>query len=203
MSEERNTMEAGRGVEKYSYVFGFASPEDFKSELEGKQVLDAGSGEGNLKKELGGEFNITNLDVRHMLGSKSVQAMGEFMPFKENSFDTILCNHSLFFYGQDKDDMTLEDGISKQAQETFRVLKSNGKLHIILLPLNREYEVVPTEDSKFVVYTSVERRTNEISFLPTLKVLKNVGFNIDKVENFKMVDSNLVQTRAVLSKNEN
>jgi hypothetical protein len=99
--------------------------------------------------------------------------------------------------------MTLEDGISKQAQETFRVLKSNGKLHIILLPLNREYEVVPTEDSKFVVYTSVERRTNEISFLPTLKVLKNVGFNIDKVENFKMVDSNLVQTRAVLSKNEN
>ena len=203
MSDNERTMVTDRRVQGYADVLGFNSPEDLKTELEGKQVLDAGSGEGNLKKDLGEDFNITNLDVRHIPSSNSVQAMGEFMPFKENTFDTILCNHSLFFYAQDKDDMTLEEGITKQAKETFRVLKPNGKLHIVLLPLNRKYEATPNEDSKFAVYTSVDRKTDELTFLPTLKVLKDVGFNIDKAENFKTVvkgSENLVLTRAVLSK---
>jgi ubiquinone/menaquinone biosynthesis C-methylase UbiE len=202
MSEERNTMEAGRGVEKYSYVFGFASPEDFKSELEGKQVLDAGSGEGNLKKELGDEYKITNLDVRHIPDSNSVQSMAEFMPFKDQSFDTILCNHSLFFYAQENEKMTLEESINKQAKETYRVLKDGGKMYIVLFPLDSDFASPVTEDSKFYTYTTFKR--NELIKSQQLKVLKNVGFNIDKSEKFTHTTEkgDVVLARVVLGKSK-
>ena len=206
VGEEEYTKEYGRGVEKYTFVFGFNSEEDLMSELKDKQVLDAGSGAGNLKKDLGDEYNVTNLDIRHIPDSKSVQAMGEFMPFKDETFDTILCNHSLFYYGQDTEDVPLENVIDMQGKEVFRVLKPGGRLHVILLPNNRNYENVPNEDSKFIVYTSVDRKNgNEYTSFPVLKILKEIGFDIDKAENFITVHDDgykHVQTRAVLNKPE-
>jgi ubiquinone/menaquinone biosynthesis C-methylase UbiE len=201
MVENERNMITGRGLEKYADAFGFPSSEDLRSELEGKQILDAGSGEGNLKKELGEEFNVKNLDVRHIPDSKSVQGMGEFMPFKDKSFDTILCNHSLFFYAQETEEMTLEESLTKQAKETYRVLKDGGKMYIVLFPVDSEYESPVKEDSKFYTYTTFKR--NELIKSQPLMILKNVGFNIDKVEKFKTVTKDgdvLVLTRTVLSK---
>ena len=100
----------------------------------GDLVLDAGSGFGNMSLTT---FKITVNKVRivmydpifEMLQSSrqrlvvDLKSSGifEFMPFKDNTFDVVMCGYSL------RDAINLENAVS----EIHRILKKNGRFLIV------------------------------------------------------------------------
>ena len=102
----------------------------------GNIILDAGSGYGNMSRlalaEAGGNANVVMYDpILEMLaigknylpGSVAALNLGifEYMPFREGTFDVVLCGYSL------RDAVYLPQAIS----EMHRVLKAGGRLVII------------------------------------------------------------------------
>jgi demethylmenaquinone methyltransferase / 2-methoxy-6-polyprenyl-1,4-benzoquinol methylase len=105
--------------------------------LPGNLVLDAGSGYGNMSRvalaEAGGNAGIVMYDpipemlenVKRYFGSGDQAALSsgvfEYMPFREEIFDAVLCGYSL------RDAIQLKQAIS----EMHRVLKVGGRLIIV------------------------------------------------------------------------
>lgn len=102
----------------------------------GNTILDAGSGYGNMSRvalqEANGNAVIVMYDpIQEMLSnvanySKELSAnlssgVFEYMPFKEGTFDAVMCGYSL------RDAIQLSDAIS----EMHRVLKKGGRLVIV------------------------------------------------------------------------
>ena len=92
-------------------------------------VLDLGSGTGASYTDLI-NFDVTALDPDEQMLSlnnfeKKVVGKGEELPFKENSFDNVLC----FFVWRNVSDT------EKALSEVYRVLKPGGKF--ILLDMTR------------------------------------------------------------------
>jgi demethylmenaquinone methyltransferase/2-methoxy-6-polyprenyl-1,4-benzoquinol methylase len=103
--------------------------------LPGNVVLDAGSGYGNMSKTalaVAGDAKIVMYDpIPEMLAnvknyfSSDIPAMSsgvfEFMPFRDGTFDAVMCGYSL------RDAIQLKQAIS----EMHRVLKAGGRLVIV------------------------------------------------------------------------
>ncbi len=104
----------------------------------GDRVLDAGSGFGNMSKlakiEMNGDLEVILYDpiiemlrVGRSLGEEfdlSIELSSgifEYLPFRDNIFDVILCGYSL------RDAIHLKDAIA----EFHRILKPNGRLLIV------------------------------------------------------------------------
>lgn len=99
-------------------------------------VLDAGSGYGNMSRialaEAGGDIQIVMYDpipemlanVKNYMPKMQVALFSgifEYMPFRDNTFDAVMCGYSL------RDAIELKQAIS----EIHRVLKTGGRLIII------------------------------------------------------------------------
>jgi demethylmenaquinone methyltransferase / 2-methoxy-6-polyprenyl-1,4-benzoquinol methylase len=104
--------------------------------MQGNFVLDAGSGYGNMSKvalaEAGGDARIVMYDpipemlanVKNFLSDKDAalsSGVFEYMPFRDNIFDAVLCGYSL------RDAIQLRQAIA----EMHRVLKAGGWLVIV------------------------------------------------------------------------
>jgi demethylmenaquinone methyltransferase/2-methoxy-6-polyprenyl-1,4-benzoquinol methylase len=136
--------------DKVNRVISFGKDEEYRLRgikgriLPGNTILDAGSGYGNMSRlalaEADGNANIVMYDPllemlanvkNYLLGSHTGLYCGVFehMPFREGTFDAVLCGYSL------RDSIHLQQAIS----EMHRVLKSGGRLVIIDLgkPDNR------------------------------------------------------------------
>jgi demethylmenaquinone methyltransferase/2-methoxy-6-polyprenyl-1,4-benzoquinol methylase len=104
----------------------------------GDRVLDAGSGFGNMSKlakiEMNGDLEVILYDpiiemlrVGRSLGEESdlsielSSGIFEYLPFRNNIFDVVLCGYSL------RDAIHLKDAIA----EFHRILKPNGRLLIV------------------------------------------------------------------------
>jgi ubiquinone/menaquinone biosynthesis C-methylase UbiE len=98
----------------------------------GGLILDVGVGSGKLTSKYSNskDDNIIGLDISlNMLKEAKknlnviplVKADGEFLPFRDNSFDAIICSELLYYL--EKPEMFI--------QESKRVLKKNGTLLII------------------------------------------------------------------------
>jgi demethylmenaquinone methyltransferase / 2-methoxy-6-polyprenyl-1,4-benzoquinol methylase len=104
----------------------------------GDRVLDAGSGFGNMSKlakiEMNGDLEVILYDpiiemlrVGRSLGEEfdlSIELSSgifEYLPFRDNIFDVVLCGYSL------RDAIHLKDAIA----EFHRILKPNGRLLIV------------------------------------------------------------------------
>jgi demethylmenaquinone methyltransferase / 2-methoxy-6-polyprenyl-1,4-benzoquinol methylase len=104
----------------------------------GDRVLDAGSGFGNMSKlakiEMNGDLEVILYDpiiemlrVGRSLGEEfdlSIELSSgifEYLPFRDNIFDVVLCGYSL------RDAIHLKDAIT----EFHRILKPNGRLLIV------------------------------------------------------------------------
>jgi demethylmenaquinone methyltransferase / 2-methoxy-6-polyprenyl-1,4-benzoquinol methylase len=104
----------------------------------GDRVLDAGSGFGNMsqlaKIEMNGDLEVILYDpiiemlrVGRSLGEEfdlSIELSSgifEYLPFRDNIFDVVLCGYSL------RDAIHLKDAIA----EFHRILKPNGRLLIV------------------------------------------------------------------------
>jgi demethylmenaquinone methyltransferase/2-methoxy-6-polyprenyl-1,4-benzoquinol methylase len=104
----------------------------------GDRVLDAGSGFGNMSKlariEMHGELEVIlydpimemlrtgrSLDGKFGLNMELSSGIFEYLPFRDNTFDAILCGYSL------RDAIHLNEAIG----EFYRILKPSGKLLIV------------------------------------------------------------------------
>lgn len=104
----------------------------------GDRVLDAGSGFGNMSKlakiEMNGDLEVILYDpiiemlrVGRSLGEEfdlSIELSSgifEYLPFRDNIFDVVLCGYSL------RDAIHLKDALA----EFHRILKPNGRLLIV------------------------------------------------------------------------
>ncbi len=138
-----STLEAprgGRSLKDYEQDLGFK-----KEDLNTKEVLDLGSGESErLARELksnGITANVVSLNPDYVVESyeryrkayenfpgrekgKSVAAIGQNLPFKDESFDAIFALWSISEYLQK------EDELEKAFREVYRVLKPGGTARI-------------------------------------------------------------------------
>ena len=104
----------------------------------GDRILDAGSGFGNMSKlariEMNGELEVIlydpiiemlrigrSLDDESDLSIQLSSGIFEYLPFRNNIFDAVLCGYSL------RDAIHLKDAIA----EFHRILKPNGRLLIV------------------------------------------------------------------------
>jgi demethylmenaquinone methyltransferase/2-methoxy-6-polyprenyl-1,4-benzoquinol methylase len=104
----------------------------------GDRVLDAGSGFGNMSKlakiEMDGDLEVILYDpiIEMLRVGRSVgeefdlsielsSGIFEYLPFRDNIFDVVLCGYSL------RDAIHLKDAIA----EFHRILKPNGRLLIV------------------------------------------------------------------------
>ena len=104
----------------------------------GDRILDASSGFGNMSKlariEMNGNIEVIlydpiiemlqvgrSLDDKSDLSIELSSGVFEYLPFKNNIFDAVLCGYSL------RDAIHLKDAIA----EFHRILKPNGRLLIV------------------------------------------------------------------------
>jgi len=136
-STERGGRE--RGLELYEIYLGFK-----KEELEGKDVLDLGSGETEKfereLKEAGVSANVIPLNPDYSAGSfknklettpgwqgKTVAASAQEMPFKEESFDRIFALYSVTVFSHP---FLHPEEAKKWMSEIARVLKPGGEARL-------------------------------------------------------------------------
>ncbi len=135
--------------DKVNKIISLGKDQDFRligirnGIFSGNLVLDAGSGFGNMSKltlnEFENKINVVMYDPIFDMLKKSKTATDlsiqrysgifEFLPFKSNIFDAVMCGYSM------RDSIYLEQAIS----EMQRILKKNGRLIIVDLgkPDNR------------------------------------------------------------------
>lgn len=133
--------------------------------------------------------NLSNLDYTSAdLYSPIVDVKADILdlPFKDNSFDVIICNHVLEHIEDDK----------KAMQELYRVLKPNG-MGIFQIPqdlsLEKTYEdfsiISPVERTKhFGQYDHV--RIYGRDYFDTLR---NVGFEVQEIDYSKKITPELLK----------
>ena len=116
------------------------------------------------------------------------------LPFKDNSFDVVLCNHVLEHIEDDK----------KAMKELYRVLKPNG-FGIFQVPQDLQLEKTYEDFS----ITSPEERAKHFGQYDHVRVygkdyfnrLREVGFTVKEVDYTKKLSANLVK-RYCLTKGE-
>lgn len=90
-------------------------------------VLNAGCGRTAEKEKSclggGGETRVIYLDIRDNVGADVIHDLNKLpLPFNDNYFDEILLSHVIGYL----------DNISIFLEDIHRILKPNGKLHIIV-----------------------------------------------------------------------
>lgn len=133
--------------------------------------------------------NLSNLDYTSAdLYSPIVDVKADILdlPFKDNSFDVIICNHVLEHIEDDK----------KAMQELYRVLKPNG-MGIFQIPQDLSLEKT-YEDFSII---SPEERTKHFGQYDHVRIygrdyfdtLRNVGFEVQEIDYSKKITPELLK----------
>lgn len=187
-TENTPTPDAGHGLEEYETKLGFN-----RKELEGLTVLDLGSGAteklSRELKESGVNSNIISLnpdyiyeDIRNTATQsgwqgKSVAALAQELPFKNESFDAIIGLNSVSIYANISHPEALQAWLS----EIARVLRSGGKA--LIGPLGFTYNA---EDEKRLVE----------QYEPFFIEIKKLGLSV----NLETIQNQSYLKRIVISK---
>jgi len=122
--------------------------------------------------------NLDNINyTTYDLNSPLAKIKGDIkkMPFKENSFDFILCNHVLEHIDNDK----------KAMIEIFRVLNFNGTA-ILQVPLNQNLEKTYEDDSITEKKDRIEKfgqyDHQRVYGLDYFDKLKSIGFEVEPIK---------------------
>lgn len=147
-------------------------------EIKNKSILDIGGGIGVISSELDKTNNITNLDLSikdlkictNNYGKKLDVINGSmiFLPFKNNSFDIIICSHILEIAKQidiknnkvRKNEINEYPTVNNVFKEIKRILKNEGMLYVTT-PNNLFYK-----SSKLTYYeltNSIKKYFNQYS----------------------------------------
>src|SRR3989338_3849917 len=175
-----------RGLDKYLLDLNLT-----KEVLVGKRILDLGSGTRRFAKEmedngivadvfsvdpifedpnkkiekgadeLGGQLSETD---RPSIAKKTVAALGENLPFRDNSFDFILAEYSLPAHS------TSEKQIDEFFQSSIRSLRVGGELRFCP-PVNLQMK-------ELTAY--IERKLTELSKLNQYEVIKSGQLTVIK-----------------------
>lgn len=135
-SPDKEKLE-GRSFQEYQKELGLE-----KTEIENKHILDLGSGPtARLERELKGKAFVVSLSPDYeddeyrgwLKGNKgkvehAVAGLGQALPFKEESFDTI-CIYHVFEH-------TSLEKAEEMTRESIRVLKIGGRVHIMPVELD-------------------------------------------------------------------
>ena len=173
-----------RGIYEVYTEYEF-DDEEFNDLFANKVVLDIGAGRSMLEKqlaEIGMPSTVVKLDLASAYattvsasagydlntldnnGIPSVIARAEYMPFADETFDTVIATYSVPFYSDTADDFT--DIIN----ETLRVLKVGGTASFspFLVSYSRDISIVGTLRS--------------LGILRTMSLMPEVELNLD-IEN--------------------
>ena len=113
------------------------------------------------------------------------------LPFKENEFDFVLCNHVLEHVYDD----------TKAMREIFRVLKFKGKA-ILQVPINNKLE--KTLDGRNTVDVNVRNKLFgqydhlRAYGLDYYEKLIQVGFKVEKIDQTKKMDESLIRKYSIV-----
>ncbi|MEZ5471426.1 MAG: methyltransferase domain-containing protein [Marinicella sp.] len=123
--------------------------EKILKEVEGKTVLEVGFGTGYLIKKIEKKYKVTGVDfnVDEMVTfsnpeTKIIECSATDLPFEDNSFDTVICTHTLEHI------LNINDAVN----ELKRVCKQ--KL-IIVVPMQRPYKYTFDLHIHFFPYKSL------------------------------------------------
>jgi ubiquinone/menaquinone biosynthesis C-methylase UbiE len=108
--------------------------EEIIKDIKGESILDAGCGRGFLISKLIGKYKVSGADVVIEKDLKEIYPKAKFfevniekLPFKDKSFDTVICSHTLEHCRD----------IRKAVSELRRVTR---KRLIIVIPRERPYK---------------------------------------------------------------
>lgn len=179
----------GRDLEDYKEFLGFD-----EHELEGKKVLDLGSGSleklSRDLKEKGIKTSVISLNPDYILSKyrniitkeknwqrKSVAGIGQALPFTDDSFDVILGLESITFY---EDALHEPEAARAWAKEVARVLKPKGVARLgEILGLSGE--------------------AKQKAWQGIIKLLEDLGLET-KIEPFKIKEDPKPRYRLIISK---
>lgn len=155
--------EGGRGLSETEWSAGYEEILGFDAkELEGKKVLDLGSGaKERLSKDLqdrgiGVDLVAVNPDLVDWFArtdivreshweKKSVAAVGQALPFEGDTFDEVLALASVSWYTSPEDEGK-QEAAKLWASEIVRVLKEGGKARIYPVSKGDEQNEHPFRD---------------------------------------------------------
>jgi len=191
--------EGGRDLEMYKKHFSFQN-----EELEGKDILDLGAGpEAKFDKELrqsGIKAHVISLspdfsDERYRRKAlisnpeaNLVAAVGQEIPFKNESFDNVFALHVMEHVFRTKDSLT---NATKIIEEITRVLKIGGKGYLSPL-IQQEYKAI-INDRNLMRVLKKNRVSISMEFLPPEVMRKKkiydpvLGVPIGEVDAIKIV----------------
>ncbi|MFZ2969975.1 MAG: class I SAM-dependent methyltransferase, partial [Minisyncoccia bacterium] len=131
VKNERNIPISKRTLKEVAAAYDFTL-EEFRETLEGKKVLDIGSGRSELSREA--EENNINTDIVSLDVSRDalaesgtysgVAAMGEKMPFSDEKYDLVTAIYSIPYWANSA--KSAEDFM----RESLRVAKKGGEIYI-------------------------------------------------------------------------
>jgi ubiquinone/menaquinone biosynthesis C-methylase UbiE len=184
--------------------------------IKNASILDAGGGIGIISSELDNSNNRVNLDLgfnelricRNKIDSniKNVNGVINTLPFKDSSFDHIVCCHILDF-GKSydlKNDKVIEESIRRYPtvehilSEFRRVLKTNGKL-TLTVPNNAYYKASAFEYMELKTALESSFPDHVLYFFNTLPKIGN-SRKMNMANMFPKISSKILGRKAVLER---
>lgn len=112
--------------------------------IEGKTILDAACGRGYLMQRIHQLYSDvvvvgTDLVLPDDADQNFIRADIRQLPFKDNSFDTVICTHAL-------------EHIREYRQAIDELVRITAKRLIIVVPRQREYKYTPDLHVNFIPY---------------------------------------------------
>jgi ubiquinone/menaquinone biosynthesis C-methylase UbiE len=192
--------EGGKSLEDYEKILGIS-----KESLEGKMILDLGSGEmeklsKDIKKE-GIEAEVISLNPDYSIDpflrkntekedsqKMSLAAIGQNLPFKDSTFDLILAMESVSRYSSPS--KNLEDA-KFWANEIVRVLKNNGEARLWpIIELNKKYPNKEVDKNKKLISDEFVKYIQELG----VKVrIESWPENVDFPIGYRMVINKITE----------
>jgi len=179
-TSERDGRE--RDLETYEGMLGFS-----KEDLKGKNVLDIGSGEKEVfSKELKDDIGVGVVSVnpdfsmedfgKHVKNKpveerKSLAAIGQELPFKNETFDKVFSLYALTTFASHD-----AESIRQWMSEITRVLKPGGEIRLAPIGAYSEEEI---RDTKFNKYLKITDELADAGYDIRFELIRNKDFGLN------------------------
>lgn len=176
-----------RDLEDYEGYLGFK-----RENLNGKTILDLGSGETELflreLKNSGIDANVISLNPDYSIErfrktmekipnwqKKSVAAIGQELPFKDEIFDQIFALYSITIFSNPNPQFGNPEAARHWMSEIIRVLKPGGEARLAPISAFKEQEVWEGQ------YKELLNVLKERGFILKVEMIKNKEIGLTKV----------------------